>query len=189
MTSQNSKIHESAIIDKGAKIGDGTNIWHFTHVAETGEIGENSNVGQNCFIAGIVGNGCKIQNNVNVYKGVKLGNYVFCGPSMTFTNDMNPRAKYPKHGNYIETIVEEGVSFGAHSTVIPGIKIGKWAFIGAGTVVTKDVPAYALVYGNPGKIKGWICECGEKLPEDFEETTCKVCDRKYIKNDQNVEQK
>jgi UDP-2-acetamido-3-amino-2,3-dideoxy-glucuronate N-acetyltransferase len=175
------KIHPTAIVDEGAQIGEGSKIWHFCHVVESAKIGTNCNIGQNCYVAGIVGDNCKIQNNVNIYLGVELGDYVFCGPSMTFTNDLNPRAKYPKNGEYIKTSVEEGVSIGANCTIVCGIKIGKWAMIGAGSVVTKDVPAYALMYGNPAKLQGWVSEHGEKL--EFGEdgmASCPKSGEKYI---------
>lgn len=155
-------IHNSSIIDEGATIGKDTKIWHFCHITATAKIGDNCNVGQNCYIAGIIGNGCRIQNNVNIYQGVEMGNFVFCGPSMTFTNDLTPRAKYPKHGEIVKTIVEEGVSFGANCTIVCGVKIGKHAMIGAGAVVTKDVPEFALMVGNPARQIGWVNEKGEK---------------------------
>ena len=120
-------------------------------------------MGQNCYIAGSIGDNCKIQNNVNVYLGVEIGNWVFCGPSMTFTNDPNPRVKYPKHGNYTKTIVEDSVSFGAHTTIVCGITVGKNAFVGAGSVVTPDVKPYSLVYGNPARHHGWMNEHGIKV--------------------------
>lgn len=173
--------HNTAFIDDGCQIGEGTKIWHNSHIMKNAEVGENCIIGQNCFIAGKMGNGCKVQNNVNVYEGVELGDWVFCGPSMTFTNDLNPRSKYPKNGAYVPTIVEDGVSIGANVTVVCGITLGKWCFIGAGSVVTKDIPAYAVAYGNPARVKGWICECGEFLPEEFEETECKKCAKKYEK--------
>lgn len=150
-------------IDKGAIVGEGTKIWHNAHLMKTAIIGKNCVIGQNCFIAGIIGDGCKIQNNVNVYEGVELGDYVFCGPSMTFTNDLNPRAKYPKNRHFIKTVVGEGATIGAGAVIVCGIKIGKWAMIGAGSVVTKDVPDYALVYGNPAVLKGFVNEHGEKV--------------------------
>jgi len=155
--------HPSAFIDKGAKIGAGTKIWHNTHVASSAVIGKNCSIGQNCYIAGSIGDNCKIQNNVNVYLGVEIGNWVFCGPSMTFTNDPNPRVKYPKHGNYTKTIVEDSVSFGAHTTIVCGITVGKSAFVGAGSVVTHDVKPYSLVYGNPARHHGWMNEHGIKV--------------------------
>jgi len=174
-------VHPSAFIDEGVQISEGAKIWHNTHVTDTARVGKNSSIGQNCYIAGIVGDNCRIQNNVNVYLGVELGDWVFCGPSMTFTNDMNPRAKYPKRGEYLKTIVKEGVSFGAHTVIVCGTTIGKWAFIGAGGVVTKDIPDYAIAYGNPARVQGWVCECGEKLPKEFSYATCKNCKRKYKK--------
>lgn len=182
--------HPSAYIDDGAQIGKGTKIWHYTHITHTAVVGENCNIGQNCYVAGILGCGCKIQNNVNVYKGVEMADWVFCGPSMTFTNDLTPRAKYSKNGVYEKTIVEEGVSFGAHSTIVCGIKIGKWSLIGAGVVVTKDVPAYALMYGNPGKVKGWVTEHGELMSVNFTEYTCSVSGEVYVRvSDWVVEKK
>lgn len=179
-------VHKSAFVDKGAKIGKGTKIWHHVHITKTALIGENCNIGKNCYIAGKIGRNCRLQNNVNIYLGVELADFVFCGPSMTFTNDYTPRAKYPKQGNYLKTKVKKGAAFGANSTILCGITIGKHAFIGAGSVVTKNVPDYALVYGNPAKIKGWICECGEKLPKEFSKITCRNCKRKYKKKKLNV---
>ncbi len=172
--------HTSAIIDDNAKIGKQTKIWHNSHITKTAIVGENCSIGQGCYVAGVIGNNCKLQNNVNVYQGVKLKDYVFCGPNMTFTNDLNPRAKYPKNGKWIKTIVKEGVTFGAASAIVCGITIGKWAFIGAGSVVTKDIPDYGFTYGNPAKLKGWICECGEKMPQTFQQYSCKNCKKKYI---------
>ncbi|OGH12434.1 MAG: hypothetical protein A2857_06160 [Candidatus Levybacteria bacterium RIFCSPHIGHO2_01_FULL_36_15] len=187
---KNSKIfiHKSAFVDKGAKIGEGTKIWHNVHITENAIIGENCKIGQNCYIAGKLGNGCRIQNNVNIYKGVDLEDYVFCGPSMTFTNDLNPRAKYPKNGEWTETVVKEGASFGAGSVILCGITIGKHALIGAGSVVTKDISAYTLVYGNPAKIQGFVCECGKKMPLNFRYYTCTKCSRNYKQNKYKVEE-
>lgn len=178
--------HKTSIIEKQAKVGKNTKIWHYTHIEKTAEIGSDCNIGQNCYVAGKVGNHCRLQNNVNLYLGVEIGDFVFCGPSMTFTNDLTPRVKYPKHGNYEKTIVHEGVSLGANSTIVCGITIGKWAFIGAGSVVTKDIPAYALVYGNPARIQGWICECGTKLANSFVVTKCKSCKRQYKKKGNDI---
>ena len=156
--------HKTAIVDKGAKIGKSTKIWHNVHVTSMAQIGENCIIGQNCYIAGKVGNNCKIQNNVNLYEQVELGDFVFCGPSMTFTNVINPRSKYLKEKDkYLITKVEIGVTIGANSTIVCGVKIGKWAFIGAGSVVTKDVPPYSLVYGNPARHHGWVNKKGEKV--------------------------
>jgi UDP-2-acetamido-3-amino-2,3-dideoxy-glucuronate N-acetyltransferase len=173
--------HDSVYIDEGAKIGDGTKVWHHSHIMPTAIVGKNCIIGQNCFIAGIIGDNCKLQNNVNVYEGVEIEDWVFCGPSMTFTNDMNPRAKYPKNGRYIKTKVKEGASIGANATIVCDVEIGQWSFIGAGSVVTKNIPDYAIVYGNPAKIKGWVCECGNKLPNEFNQTKCKLCGKKYQK--------
>ena len=178
----------SAIIDDNVKIGDGTKIWHNSHIMSGAVIGADCSIGQNCFVAGVMGKGCKLQNNVNLYKGVELEDYVFCGPSMTFTNDLNPRAKYSKNGKFIKTIVGEGASLGANCTIVCGVKIGRWALVGAGSVVTKDIPDYAIVFGNPARLKGWICECGEKLPKDFKESECKKCGRKYKKTKEKVEE-
>ena len=181
-------VHDSAFVDDGAKIGENTKIWHNAHVMSSAKIGKNCVVAQNCFVAGIVGDGCKLQNNVNVYEGVKLADFVFCGPSMTFTNDLNPRAKYPKNGKYIETVVNEGATLGANCVIVCGIQIGKWAMVGAGAVVTKDIPDYAIVVGNPTRILGWVCECGQKLSDNFETTECKKCGRKYKKTEEKVEE-
>jgi len=163
-------VHESSYIDDDVLIGKGTKIWHFCHVQKGARIGKNCILGQNVNVGNnvIIGNCCKIQNNVSVYEGVVLEDYVFCGPSMVFTNILNPRCKYPQVGSkyYKKTIVKEGASFGANCTVICGITIGKHAFVGAGAVVTKDVPDYALVVGNPARIAGWMSEAGEKLKFD-----------------------
>lgn len=172
-------LHISVFVDEGAIIGKDTKIWHNSHITNTAVIGEDCSIGQNCYIAGTIGKGCRIQNNVNVYAGVTLGDFVFCGPNMTFTNDKNPRAKYPKHGVWLQTKVCDGVSFGAGSIILSGITIGKWAFIGAGSVVTKDVPDYAIFVGNPGKLMGWMCECGEKMPAYFFLYTCNQCKKTY----------
>lgn len=170
---------QTAIIDAGASIGRDTKIWHYSHITNTAVIGKSCSIGQGCYIAGTMGNYCKLQNNVNVYQGVTLGNYVFCGPNMTFTNDLTPRAKYPKQGRWIETKVEDGVSFGAASVIVCGTIIGKCAMIGSGSVVTKDIPAHALVYGNPATIRGWVCECGTRLNDSTSAITCTHCKRKY----------
>ncbi len=159
--------HESAYIDDNVEIGDGTKIWHFSHVQSGAKIGRNCILGQNVNVGSnvVIGNFVKIQNNVSVYEGVTLEDYVFCGPSMVFTNIIDPRSKYPQVGSkfYIKTLVKEGASLGANSTIICGHTIGKFAFIGAGAVVTKDVPDYALVVGNPAKQVGWLSEAGQKL--------------------------
>lgn len=189
MTNKKGFIQTSAFIDKGAKIGRGTKIWRNTHVTNTAIIGKNCSIGQNCYIAGKIGAGCKLQNNVNVYKGVTLKNFVFCGPSMTFTNVLNPRAEYPKKGKYIKTLVEKGASIGAGAVIVCGIKIGKWSLIGAGSVVTKDISDYAIAYGNPAEIKGSICRCGEKLPLEFDKFECKKCKAIYYKKNNLIKRK
>lgn len=174
--------HPTACVDKGAKIGSGTKIWHFCHISSGCEIGENCTVGQNVFVApGVkIGKFCKIQNNVAVYEGVQLGDYVFCGPSMVFTNVPRPRCKYPQRGAqfYKPTPVGEGASIGANATIVCGHSIGKNAFIAAGSVVTKDVPDHAIVMGVPARIRGWACECGAELGDDL---VCPKCGRRYVR--------
>jgi UDP-2-acetamido-3-amino-2,3-dideoxy-glucuronate N-acetyltransferase len=157
--------HESAYVDEGCTIGAGTKIWHFSHVMSGAAIGERCNIGQNVVISPdvVLGNNVKVQNNVSIYTGVILEDDVFCGPSMVFTNVVNPRSHVVRKHEYQRTHVGRGASFGANCTVVCGHDIGKFAFIGAGAVVTKNVPAYALVVGNPGRVAGWVCECGIKL--------------------------
>ena len=172
-------VHETSFVDDDVEIGEGTKIWHFCHVQSGARIGKNCSFGQNVNVSNnvTVGNGVKVQNNVSLYEGVELEDYVFCGPSCVFTNALTPRAKYPKgHAGYKKTVVEEGASIGANATVVCGHTIGRWALIGAGAVVTTNVPAHALMLGVPAQRKGWACECGAVLPEDL---TCPVCGRKY----------
>lgn len=180
--------HETAVIDEPCEIGEGTKIWHFSHIMKGARIGKNCVIGQNCFVGSraVLGDGVKLQNNVSVYDLVTLEDYVFVGPSAVFTNDLNPRAKYPKGGKWIPTLVKEGATIGANATILCGITIGKWAMIGAGAVVTKDVPDYAIVTGIPAKLSGWICECGEKLNFKKGKATCKKCGRTYKKNKNKV---
>ena len=172
-------VHESSYIDDDVLIGEGTKIWHFCHVQKGARIGKNCILGQNVNVGNnvIIGNCCKIQNNVSVYEGVVLEDYVFCGPSMVFTNILNPRCKYPQVGSkyYKKTLVKEGASLGANCTIVCGITIGKYAFVGAGAVVTKSVPDYALVVGNPARIVGWMSEAGEKLK--FDSIGIAICDK------------
>src|SRR3954462_8545767 len=157
--------HQSAYIDEGCDIGDGTKIWHFTHVMPGARIGRGCNIGQNVVISPqvAIGDNVKIQNNVSVYTGVVLEDDVFCGPSMVFTNVVNPRSHVSRKDEYRQTLVKRGATLGANSTIVCGYTIGRFAFVGAGTVVTRDVPDYALVVGNPGRITGWMCACGMKL--------------------------
>jgi len=161
----NYQAHETAIVDNGADIGAGTKIWHFSHICSGAVIGQNCSLGQNVYVGGAaaVGSDVKIQNNVSIFDGVVLGDNVFCGPSVVFTNVNNPRSLYPQRGNYSSTFVGEGATIGANATVICGHKIGKYAFIGAGSVVAGDVPNYALVVGVPARQIGWMSEAGERL--------------------------
>jgi len=186
--SQRSKIgdqrffaHHSAEIDEGATIGSGTKIWHFSHILSGSRIGEHCNIGQNVVIGPdvTIGNNCKVQNNVSIYKGVTLENGVFCGPSMVFTNVYNPRAQIRKMDQVRPTLVKKGTTIGANATIVCGVTLGRYSFIGAGAVITKDVPDHALVAGNPGKQVGWVCECGERLADEL---NCLVCGKKYERN-------
>lgn len=170
--------HETVYIDRGVSIGSGTKIWHFSHIMSDSVIGKNCNIGQNVVIGPkvIIGNGCKIQNNVSVYKGVILEDEVFCGPSMVFTNVFNPRAHIDKMDKARSTLVKKGATLGANSTIVCGITIGRYAFVGAGSVVTRDVLDYALIYGNPARQHGWVCQCGEKLNNNF---VCQYCNHSF----------
>lgn len=177
-------VHETSIVDDNVEIGEKTKIWHFCHVQSGARIGKGCSFGQNVNVSNNVkiGDGCKVQNNVSIYEGVELEDYVFCGPSMVFTNDLTPRAKYPKgSAEYKKTVLHTGASIGANATVVCGHEVGRWAMVAAGAVVTKNVPDYALVAGVPAKQIGWVCECGNRLGENLE---CSECGRKYklIKN-------
>lgn len=178
-------VHESSYVDDNVSIGKDTKIWHFCHIHSNAQIGEKCSLGQNVNVSNnvIIGNGVKIQNNVSIYEGVELEDYVFCGPSMVFTNDLTPRSKYPKGSqSYKKTLVKYGASIGANATIVCGNEIGQWAMIASGAVVTKDVPPYALMAGIPAKQIGWVCECGSRLKETF---MCGDCNREYelIEND------
>lgn len=182
-------VHETAVIDAGCKIGKGTRIWHFSHIMSGSEIGENCNIGQNVVISpGVkLGKNVKVQNNVSVYTGVICGDDVFLGPSMVFTNIVNPRSAIIRKESYVPTIVEKGATIGANATIVCGNNIGKYAFIGAGAVVTKEVKPYALVIGNPAKQTGWMSEYGHKLK--FNEEGFAVCEEsgeKYRLKDGSV---
>lgn len=182
-------VHESSYIDDNVVIGEGTKIWHFCHVHKGAQIGEKCSLGQNVNVSNNVkiGNGVKIQNNVSVYEGVELEDYVFCGPSMVFTNDLTPRSKYPKgQTGYKRTLVKYGASIGANATIVCGNTIGEWAMIASGAVVTKDVPAYALMAGVPAKQIGWVCECGLPLKQNYK---CSECGREYELEDESFKEK
>jgi UDP-2-acetamido-3-amino-2,3-dideoxy-glucuronate N-acetyltransferase len=176
-------VHPSAIVDEGAVIGTGTKVWHFCHVTSGAVIGERCSLGQNVFIAQnvTIGNNVKIQNNVSVYEGVVLEDDVFCGPSMVFTNVQTPRSAFPRNtsADYAVTRVKRGASIGANATVVCGVTIGEWAFVGAGAVVTRDVPSYSKVAGVPARQIGWACECGEGLQVVEAQAHCQACDRQY----------
>ncbi len=182
-------VHSSSFVDDGAEIGKGSKIWHFSHIMSGARIGENCVLGQNVFVQSNVriGDFCKIQNNVSIYEGVILENYVFCGPSMVFTNVKDPRCKYPQQGSefYIRTLVKEGASIGANATIVCGNTVGKHSFIGSGAVVTRDVPDFALMVGVPAKRVGWACECGEIFPRFDSEITCARCGLRYRKAGEN----
>jgi UDP-2-acetamido-3-amino-2,3-dideoxy-glucuronate N-acetyltransferase len=177
-------VHESSYVDDGCQIGDGTRIWHFCHIMTGAVIGERCNIGQNVVISPDVtlGNNVKVQNNVSIYTGVVLEDDVFCGPSMVFTNVVNPRSHVVRRHEYQRTRVGRGASLGANCTVVCGHDIGRYAFVGAGAVVTKNVPDYALVVGNPGRIAGWMCECGVKLATGAtppQSARCATCGATY----------
>ncbi len=160
-------IHESSYVDDGAVIGDGTKVWHFCHVMSGSVIGERSSLGQNVVVmpGTRIGNNVKIQNNVSIYEGVELEDDVFCGPSMVFTNVVNPRSHVFRKHEYQRTLVRRGATIGANATVVCGVTLGEYAFVGAGAVVTKDVKSFALVTGVPARQVGWMCRCGERLPD------------------------
>lgn len=171
-------VHETSVIDDHVSIGDGTKIWHFCHVQKGAVIGEGCSLGQNVNVASNVriGKGCRLQNNVSIYQGVTLEDYVFCGPSCVFTNVLFPRAKYPNANPFVQTLLQTGATIGANATVVCGHTIGKWAMIGAGAVVAADVPDYALMLGTPARQHGWVCECGQRLPDDL---ACPACGKQY----------
>ena len=179
MNNKNYFAHESVVIDDNVSIGKNSKIWHFSHIQSNAKIGENCILGQNVNISKnvLIGNNVKIQNNVSVYEGVELEDYVFCGPSMVFTNIINPRSEFPqnKSEEYQKTLVKRSASIGANATILCGITIGEYAFIGAGTVVLRDVPDFALIVGNPGKLIGWIDERGNRL--EFSDDGKSKCER------------
>lgn len=183
-------VHESSYVDEPASIGEGTKIWHFSHVMPGCTIGSRCNIGQNVVIGPHVriGDRVKIQNNVSVYEGVELEDEVFCGPSMVFTNVFTPRSGTPRNtsDDYLRTLVKKGASIGANATIVCGNTIGEYAFVGAGSVVTKDIPPYAVVYGNPARIRGYACECGAKLNFENDRAACADCGRTYAKDNDVV---
>ena len=181
-------VDEHAVVDDNVEIGEGTKVWHFTHIQSGSKIGKKCVFGQNVNVGNNVsiGDFCKVQNNVSIYEGVTLEDYVFCGPSMVFTNILDPKCKYPQVGAqfYIKTLVKEGASIGANATIVCGHTLGKHCMIGAGTVVTKDVPDYALVIGTPGRVVGWVSEAGKKLKFDAEgKAFCEKSGKNYLLKD------
>jgi UDP-2-acetamido-3-amino-2,3-dideoxy-glucuronate N-acetyltransferase len=175
-------VHESAYVDEGAKIGKGTKVWHFCHVMPGAVIGERSSLGQNVVVMSgtKIGDNVKIQNNVSIYEGVELEDDVFCGPSMVFTNVINPRSHVSRKSEYKRTLVRRGSSIGANATIVCGVTLGEYSFVGAGAVVTTDVPPFAMMVGVPARRRGWMCQCGERLP-DSGTGTCAACGTRYEK--------
>lgn len=190
MPKRNYFLHKSSYVDRGASIGKDTKIWYFTHIMKGAKIGKGCNIGQNVVVhpTAVVGDYVKIQNNVSIYDAVTLEDYVFCGPSCVFTNITNPRSAINRNSSeyFKDTLVKKGATIGANATIVCGTTIGRYAFIGAGAVVTKDIPDYALVYGNPARIKGWSCECGEKLVFQKSRAKCVACEKMYTKKSQKI---
>lgn len=181
--------HETAVVDQGAQIGSGTKIWHFCHVSSHSIIGKNCSLGQNVYVADdvVLGNNVKVQNNVSLYTGVVCEDDVFLGPSMVFTNVINPRSSVNRKSEYMRTLVKKGASVGANVTIVCGITLGSYCFVGAGAVVTKDVPDYALVVGNPARHSGWMSQAGVKLVFDLQgRAVCRDSGEKYLLNDGKV---
>jgi UDP-2-acetamido-3-amino-2,3-dideoxy-glucuronate N-acetyltransferase len=187
MTDEGIFVHESSYVDEPCSIGEGTRIWHFSHIMSDCEIGKKCNFGQNVVVSPgcIIGDNVKIQNNVSVYTGVVLEDDVFCGPSMVFTNVINPRSHVERKDEYKKTLVRKGASIGANATIVCGVTLGRYSFVGAGAVVTRDIPDYAVVYGTPATIRSWVCNCGLGLafsddPESNEQARCE-CGASYDK--------
>ncbi len=181
-------VHPTALVDEGAVVGEGTRVWCFSHVQAGAVIGRGCTLGQNVNVADNVrvGDGCKVQNNVSLYEGVELADGVFCGPSCVFTNDLTPRAPYPKgSARYVRTPVRRGATVGANATVVCGHELGEWCMVGAGAVVTGDVPAHALVAGVPARQVGWVCECGARLDDGL---ACPSCGRRYRRAGDGLEE-
>ena len=191
MNKESFSVHETAVIDNGAQIGEGTRIWHWTHVCAKAVVGKNCSLGQNVFVGNktVIGNNVKIQNNVSIYDGVILEDDVFCGPSMVFTNVYNPRSEVTRKDEYRGTLVKKGVTLGANCTIVCGVTIGKYAFVGAGAVINRDVPAYALMVGVPARQIGWMSEYGEQLDLPLSgqgEVKCKHTMRIYHLHDNKL---
>ena len=180
--------HKTAVVDEGCDIGADSRIWHFSHVMSGAKIGKRCNLGQNVLISSgaRLGDNVKVQNNVSLYDGVTLENDVFCGPSMVFTNVINPRSHISRKSEFLKTLVKKGATIGANATVVCGHEIGRYAFVGAGAVVTRDVPDFALVTGNPSRITGWMCECGHHLAFVQSRSQCRFCGKAYEKNKETV---
>ena len=185
--------HETAVIDQPCEIGAGTKIWHFSHVMRDSRIGAHCNIGQNVVVSPqcVIGDNVKIQNNVSIYTGVIIEDDVFCGPSMVFTNVINPRSFIERKDEYRQTLVRRGASIGANATIVCGVTLGRYCVVGAGGVVTRDVPEYAVVYGNPARIRSWICHCGIGIDlggddEKKTEAACTACGRRYRREGRNV---
>ncbi len=181
MTDKPYFVHESSYVDEPCEIGEGTKIWHFSHVMKNSVIGRGCNLGQNVLVSSGVrlGDNCKIQNNVSLYTGVVLEDHVFCGPSMVFTNVVNPRSEVIRKDEYKATLVRRGATLGANCTIVCGVTIGCYAFVGAGAVVTREVPDFALVTGSPARLRGWMCRCGLKLQLSGPLATCSGCGSAY----------
>lgn len=185
--------HESSYIDEDCEIGEGTKIWHFSHIMRGCKIGKHCNIGQNVVVSPdvVLGDGCKVQNNVSIYTGVVCEEGVFLGPSCVFTNVINPRAFIERKSEYRKTTLKKGASVGANATIVCGHNIGRYALVGAGAVVTRDVPDYAMVYGCPAGVRGWVCRCGEQLRFSGGEAVCPGCGKRYQMNesDQTIKEK
>lgn len=171
------QVHESSYVDDGASVGSGTRIWHFSHLMKNTKVGKNCAIGQNVNIGStaVLGNNVKVQNNVSIYDDVIIEDDVFCGPSCVFTNVINPRSFIERKHEYKKTLIKKGASIGANATIVCGVTLGQYCFVGAGAVVTKDVPDFALVVGSPARVKGWMCKCGNKLNDKH---VCTVCGEK-----------